>query len=86
MQFKSSVFVKCFPSSVFRQAFSVKHFPPSVFRQLCSSEMFVTFETVGFSEAVGNFFSVQNCNDLGGLGFSGAFAGPLSGGRSGLEF
>ena len=44
----------CFPSSVFRQTFSVKHFPSSVFRQVftvISSEMFVAFGTVGFSDS-----------------------------------
>ena len=54
--FPSSVFrqvisAKCFPSSVFREVFSVKCFPSRVFCQFCSSDMFVSFETVGFSDS-----------------------------------
>ena len=49
--FRQVFSVKCFPAGVFREVFSVRCFPPRVFRQVRSSEMFVTFQTVGFQEA-----------------------------------
>ncbi len=48
LPFRQVFSVKCFPCSVER-------IPSSVFRRVCSSEIFVEFDTVGFSEDEGQF-------------------------------